>query len=143
MGVYMEKRKVDHTKWENWINVFLGAWVFLTPWTLAEGFEADAVNARMWNFIMVGSIVMLASKLASKKIVAWAEWLSLCAGVWLIFSPWFLLYTEYSFLLWNSIIFGVMITFFSAMTIPTAERKMKFKFLKHKNDDHDHFLIKH
>jgi hypothetical protein len=134
---------VDNIKWENRTNFFLGLWVFLIPWTMSEGFKVDAVNARMWNFVMIGLIVMIASRLAIKKLVAWAEWLSLCAGVWLIASPWFLLYSDDPLLLWNSLIFGALITIFSAMTIPTVEKRMKFRFMKHKTDHDDHYLIKH
>jgi hypothetical protein len=133
----------NNVKWENWTNFFLGALVLVTPWIFADGFKSDAVNARMWNLIMIGLIVMISSRLAIKRLVAWAEWLSLCAGVYLIFSPWFLLYSDYPLLLWSSLTLGILISFFSALTIPIVERRMKFKFIRHKMDDDEHFLLKH
>ena len=39
--------------WEEWINVVLGAWLAVSPWTLGI---ANAV-AR-WNFLIVGTLVV-------------------------------------------------------------------------------------
>jgi len=39
--------------WEEWINVLLGAWLAISPWTLGIGNAA----AR-WNFLIVGILVL-------------------------------------------------------------------------------------
>lgn len=118
--------------WENWINLILGAWVVSLPWTAGYGFAPFQVNVVSWNFVIVGAVVMVMSILALRKASPYAEWLNLIAGIWLFFSPWFLLYEDnspwYVFyndsnpLLWNSVITGALITLFSALTIPVVER---------------------
>ena len=40
--------------WEEWTNVALGAWLFVSPWAL--GFSASALL--MWNAIIVGALVV-------------------------------------------------------------------------------------
>lgn len=139
----IKTKLIDYIKWENRTNFFLGLWVLLIPWTITEGFSVDAGNAKLWNFVMIGLIIMISSRLAIKKLVAWAEWQSLYAGIWLMASPWFLLYSDYPLLFWNSLVVGALITVFSAMTIPTVEKHMKFRFMKHKADHDHHYLIKH
>jgi hypothetical protein len=39
--------------WEEWINVVLGAWLAVSPWTLAI-----ANGAARWNFLIVGTLVI-------------------------------------------------------------------------------------
>jgi SPW repeat len=135
-------QKIENTKWENWVNLFMGAWVFLTPWILADGFKMEAVNARMWNFVMIGSIVMISSKLAINRILAWAEWLGLCAAVWLFFSPWFLLYNHDKLLTVHSQICGFVIAVLFGLTIPAVDKYTKTRFHKHKASS-DNYLLKH
>ena len=39
--------------WEEWINVALGAWLAVSPWTLGI-----ANGAARWNFLIVGGLVV-------------------------------------------------------------------------------------
>ena|SRR5947209_3923427 len=39
--------------WEEWINVLLGAWLAVSPWTLSI-----ANGAARWNFMIVGTLVI-------------------------------------------------------------------------------------
>jgi hypothetical protein len=39
--------------WEEWINVALGAWLAVSPWTLGI-----ANGAARWNFLIVGTLVI-------------------------------------------------------------------------------------
>jgi hypothetical protein len=40
--------------WEEWINVALGAWLIVSPWTL--GIVSSAAK---WNFVVVGALVLI------------------------------------------------------------------------------------
>lgn len=134
------KSWLHRTDWENWINIFLGAWVLLLPWTVGYGFHPFNVNVVSWNFVIMGVVVIVMSWMSLKSVTAFAEWLVLFAGIWLFFSPWILLYEDnspwYAFynennaLLWNSIISGALITIFAALTIPVVE---KIVYKKHIN----------
>lgn len=134
--------------WENWVNLFLGAWVLSLPWTVGYGFHPYNVNVVSWNFVIMGGVVMAMSWMAIKKVAPFAEWLNLFAGIWLFFSPWFLLYednspwyvfyNENNALLWNSIGFGALITLFSALTIPVVEKIVYKRHLIKKQKDEDY-----
>lgn len=129
---------VRDAQWENITNIFLGAWVLAIPWVFGFGFEKYEVNVIMWNFFLIGLTVIVSSVIALRKLKPWPEWLSFYTGIWLFFSPLFLLYWKNSTLLWNSILFGLLIATFSAFAIPFAERKKMYHrtfrrnlFLKH------------
>ena len=124
---------MQDAKWENWLILLIGVWVCSIPWTLSFGFDANDLNVVMWNFLMVGGCVIMTSVIALRKLKIWTEWLSLFMGMWLIFSPLFLLYYNTSVLLWNSIIFGVLITGLSALAIPVAEKKRAYQRLLKRN----------
>ena len=120
-------------KWENWLILFTGIWIFSIPWVIGFGLQSTEINVVMWNFIMIGSCVAMTSIVALRQLREWAEWLSLFMGVWLIFSPLFLLYYNTPILLWNSIIFGVIIAGLSALSIPIAEKKLIYNHMVRKD----------
>jgi hypothetical protein len=52
-------------RWEEWVDIALGAWLVVSPWVLgfaalaaAEGTAAGAVAAT-WNFVLVGLMIMV------------------------------------------------------------------------------------
>lgn len=44
---------VEFHRWEEWVNVVLGAWLVISPWVLGVA----AVSALLWNQIVVGIVV--------------------------------------------------------------------------------------
>ena len=97
----MNKNLMKDAQWENVINIFLGAWIFSIPWVFGFGFERYEVNVVMWNFAMIGLVVVISSIISLRELKPWPEWLSLYAGIWLFFSPICLFYWNNSILLWN------------------------------------------
>ncbi len=107
---------------ENWANLFLGGWIFLIPWALKSSMPEFGMGITALNFWVVGIIIIATSALAIKDIKLWEEWVNLVAGVWLMISPAVFGYTEYTTLVWNSILFGISITLISATAIPITLR---------------------
>lgn len=134
------KNLMKDAHWENWLNFLLGLWVLAIPWTMGAGFESNAINVVSWNFVMVGLTTSILAIISIRQLKPWPEWLMFFFGAWLIFSPWFLVYSEYSFLFWNSIIFGLLIALSSGLAIPIAEKKIYHRVFKFK--DHN-MLLKH
>lgn len=130
-------------KWENVLILCIGLWLFSIPWTVSWGFGANDINVIMWNFTMVGAVVVFDSIVAIRHLRVWAEWLSLIMGAWLVFSPLFLFYYDNSFLLWNSIIFGVAIAGLAALAIPIAEKQRVYYRLLRKQHKSTRGAIKH
>jgi hypothetical protein len=130
-------------KWENILILCIGLWLFSIPWTVSWGFGSNDINVIMWNFTMIGAVIIFNSILALRHLREWTEWLSLFMGAWLIFSPLLLVYWNNSFLLWNSIIFGLATTALSALAIPIAEKQRVYNRLLRKQDKAVHKAIKH
>jgi hypothetical protein len=136
----------DHmktAKWENIVILFIGLWLFSIPWTISWGFGSNDINVVMWNFTMIGAVVIFTSVVALRHLRVWAEWLSLFMGIWLICSPLFLIYWDNTFMLWNSVACGIAITTLSALSIPIAEKQIMYNRLLRKHHHKDHRAIKH
>src|SRR5262245_47134573 len=100
-------------RWQDWVNLLLGAWLFISPWVLgfaktgAEGGGGhSSASTNAWIF---GVIVIILSIAALAKALPWEEWLNLLAGLWLFISPWALGYSGTSTALWNALIVGALI----------------------------------
>ncbi len=105
-------------KWMIWVNLMIGFWIFILPWAAGPGFKLNVVNVVMWNFLFIGSAIITLSYLSFKHMLSWAYWLIIFTGVWLIVSPWFLFYSSNELLLWNSLVFGLLITSLTAFFVP-------------------------
>jgi len=100
-------------RWQDWLNLVLGAWLFISPWVLGFAQTAAAAGAthslaasNAWIF---GVIVMLLSIAALARTQPWEEWLNLIAGIWLFISPWLLRYSQDYHALWNALIVGALV----------------------------------
>jgi hypothetical protein len=111
--------------WENWVNLLLGAWLFIIPWTVNQSLSPTYMMGTMWNFWIVGAIIFGAAAMAIKNIKPWEEWTNLIAGVWMILSPWILGYSADAYLMWNSFAVGLIVTTLSWMALPVAQRMQR------------------
>src|SRR6516164_10688264 len=103
--------------WQDWINYFLGLWVFGSPWFIEHamiGTQPGAGSRGMLNLWVVGLAVLLLTTLAINGIVnrAWAVPAVLALGAWLLLSPWIIGFTATAPLMWNSVICGALIFVF-------------------------------
>lgn len=129
----MKDKTLKNAKWENWVMLISAVWLCSIPWVLSFGFEKYELNVIMWNFLMIGATVAVTSFLSLKHLRVWPEWLSLFMGVWLFFSPFFLVYYGNTILLYNSLLFGAIITGLSALCIPIAEKRRMYNRMLRRN----------
>jgi hypothetical protein len=71
--------------WEDWVNLVLGLWLFVSPWVLRYRETTAAPNA-----FVVGFLLMATAVIALAAFLVWEEWFSVVLGVWLVVSPWIL-----------------------------------------------------
>jgi len=111
------------THWQDWCNLILGAWLFLSPWILqfgeAGGRTIAAMNAS-WNAWILGIIVFLVSVGATFRNEAWPEWLDFALGIWIFFAPWFLGFAGLPMAAWNHWIVGALIVILGFWNASTA-----------------------
>lgn len=92
-------------QWRDIVNLVLGVWIVISPWTL--GFAAE--QAAAWNAYIVGVIIAVAALAALVNFHKWEEWVNVVLAAWLIVSPWALGTAALSALMWNQIIVGLVI----------------------------------
>jgi hypothetical protein len=115
--------------WQDWGNLVLGLWVFISPWVLqqimATGAEAGSAatnGAAAWNLYIVGIAIAALAGAALYAFQAWEEWTNLALGAWLFASPWVLGFSSSALLMWNAVIVGALVVVLAGWAIsPTQD----------------------
>jgi hypothetical protein len=87
--------------WQNWINLLLGIWLFISPWILQFGTNApsqpvaganaiDAVGAAAWNAWISAIAVFIVAATALSRMSFWPERVNVILGIWIFVAPWVL-----------------------------------------------------
>jgi hypothetical protein len=109
------------TRWQSWLNVIVGVWLFISPWVL--GTTSDPATAG--NAWIIGAAIFVVALLAlgtAASVVA--PWVNIVLGVWLFISPWVLRYTDVSDGATNAWVFGV-VTVLVALWAGSARRTVQ------------------
>ena len=110
-------------RWQNWVNVVLGAWLVLSPWVL--GF-ADQKTAAIvaWS---LGAAVIVFAGLGARVQDAWEEAITLVLGVLLMGAPWALEFADERTATANVALSGTLVVVFAiwAMLRDLDVRKLK------------------
>jgi hypothetical protein len=114
--------------WQDWGNLVLGLWVFISPWILqqimATGAEAATVatsGLAAWNLYIVGIAVAALAGAALFAFQAWEEWTNLALGAWLFASPWVLGFSSSALLMWNAVIAGALVVVLAGLAISPTQ----------------------
>lgn len=92
------------TRWQDWGNVVLGAWLFLSPWILA--FTSSAAGA--WNAWILGiAVAVVALWSLSAPTSRAAEWWEAALGAWTFVAPWLLGF--HGAAAWNAWVVGFVV----------------------------------
>lgn len=93
-------------RWQDWLNLLLGAWLFISPWTL--GFKGELPGAAM-NAHVVGAAVLIIAALAVYLPHAWEEILNFLLGAWAVAAPWVLGFASNREAMANTVVVGVLV----------------------------------
>lgn len=114
--------------WQDWGNLVLGLWVFISPWVLqqivatgAEAGSATTSSAAAWNLYIVGIAVAALAGAALFAFQAWEEWTNVALGAWLLASPWVLGFSSSALLMWNAVIVGALVVLLAGWAISPAQ----------------------
>jgi len=91
-------------RWQDWVVLVLGIWLFFSPFVLNYTQTTAAVNA-----YVIGLAAALFAILALLDSKLWEEWVNLALGAWLIISPFVLGYSSLATPAWNHVIVGLLI----------------------------------
>jgi hypothetical protein len=108
--------------WQDWVNLVLGLWVIVSPWTIAHLMAsaenpAGVTDAAMWDHYVIGIAVAILAAVALFAFAAWEEWTNVALGAWLLISPWLLGFSASAALAWNAVIIGVLVMGFAVWTL--------------------------
>jgi hypothetical protein len=91
-------------RWQDWVNLILGAWLFLSPW-----FGLASTSTSAWNAWVFGAVIAAFSVWALALPQRWEEWINLIVGVWVLIAPFVLAFTDQTGATWNHIIVGIIV----------------------------------
>jgi hypothetical protein len=107
----MPQFRNDANKWQDWVNLVLAIWLFVSPWVL--GFYPGAAAASVpaaWTAWILAVVIGVFSIAALAQARPWEEWINLVAAVLLFISPLVLSYYAVSAVaMWNALIVGALV----------------------------------
>jgi hypothetical protein len=108
--------------WQDWMNLLLGAWVFISPWAVQHVMASAATpggagGAGMWNLSIVGAAIAVLALVALYVFNAWEEWVNGALGLWLLVSPWLMGFSASAALTWNAVIAGILVAVFASWAL--------------------------
>lgn len=114
--------------WQDWVNYFLGLWVFGSPWFIEHAMisaERGSGTRGMLNLWVVGLVMVLLTTFAINGVIIriWAERIVFALGAWLLLSPWIIGFTATVPLMWNSVICGALIFVFAGWGLVDGRRR--------------------
>ena len=112
-------------RWQDWLNLLLGAWLFASPWALKY---ADNVPIAARNAWWLGAAIILVAALAIYLPRAWEEVVNFLLGAWGIVAPWALGFAAHQQAMTNTVVVGAAV---AVLALWVAVRDKEFQKLWH------------
>lgn len=93
-------------RWQDWVTLILGIWLFFSPWILRFYPEMPTAS---WNFFVLGIAFVVFAAFGLNLRTLWEEWVNLILGIWMIISPWVLQYSGNTTPRYDAIVVGVIV----------------------------------
>ncbi|HEX7327533.1 MAG TPA: SPW repeat protein [Casimicrobiaceae bacterium] len=100
-------------RWQDWINLLLGIWLFISPWVV--GFEGTQMAAS-WNAWILGVAIVVFSAIAVSMPQVWEEIINLLLGIWMVISSWVIGATSRP-VETNAVIVGLLVILFAILAM--------------------------
>ena len=115
-------------RWQDWINLVLAVWLFISPWLLgfAVGSSATAgaspVANAAWDAWIFGVVTAVVTLWAMSQFAPWQEWINLLIGIWLCVAPWALGFSAARVAAWDHWFVGLLIALASLSALSVLRR---------------------
>jgi hypothetical protein len=104
-------------RWQDWANLVLGSWLFISPWALHY-----AGTSAAWNAYVMGAGIVVFALIAAYMPKAWEEMINTLLGVWLVVSPFALGFAEATMVALHTVVVGILATAFAVWAMATDKR---------------------
>ncbi len=100
------------TRWASWINLILGAILFISPWYSVTWFNRTS----SWNAWILGICIMLVAIWAlASAAPSFVSWINVLLGIWVFIAPWVLGFAAASNLeAWSHWVIGAIVFLLAA-----------------------------
>jgi hypothetical protein len=101
------ERPAVSTRWASWVNLILGAILFISPWYSVTWFNP----ASSWDAWICGIVIMLVAIWALvSNMPTYVWWVNVLLGIWVFIAPWILRFgTIANIEAWTHWIIGVLV----------------------------------
>jgi phosphoglycerol transferase MdoB-like AlkP superfamily enzyme len=108
------------TRWQDWLALVVGAWVFVSPWI----FAVEIGSMAAWTaWVLGGLIVLVALWALAMPDFQWSEYIQILLGAALFVSPWVINFTDNTNFTWSAWIAGVVLAALSLWSIYVANQE--------------------
>jgi hypothetical protein len=109
-------------RWQDWLNLLLGAWLFASPWLMNY---ASELTQAAWNAWIFGAAIVLFAAVAVSISKAWEEVINALLGMWVAVSPWVLGFASSRDVTTNAVAVGALVALLAiwAMALARDSRK--------------------
>jgi hypothetical protein len=112
---------MTNKRWQDWINVILGVWLFVSPWLL----RYSDLSAASWNAWILGVAIVVFAAIAVSMPQQWEEAINVLLGIWMVISPWVLSFTGARNAEANAVVVGVLVIAFAAWAMAIARQTLE------------------
>lgn len=109
-------------RWQDWVNLVLGAYLAASPWGLGFSHHDFAT----WNAVVLGLAIIVISLIDIDAPASWEEWVNLVLGLWLVVSPLALGFQNEVTPAWSTIIVGILVAMFAAWAMSLDKEIQKW-----------------
>lgn len=117
---------MDTKRWQDWLNLLLGAWLFASPWVLKYADEGSPAARNAW---LLGPAIIVVAALAIYLPRAWEEVVNFVLGAWGIAAPWVLGFAAHQEAMTNTVVVGAVV---AVLALWAAVKKKEVKKLWHR-----------
>lgn len=114
-----ERIRITGERGSSWVNILLGIWILISPFILTF-----ALPRAIWNNVVTGIVVGILAiiRLSVPNQAGWS-WINALLGLWLIISPFVLMFAHGN-ALWNNVILGIIVAAFALSNTTSREERL-------------------
>jgi hypothetical protein len=101
--------------WQDPVNAVFGVALVLSPWVLDYSSESFATS----NAVVIGLALVAAALGAMLAPQAWEEWTEAILGLWMVMSPWVLVYSHVQTAMYVAVGIGLIVVLLALWTLAT------------------------